>query len=183
MKRETVAENKWMGMYQILDGRPYTYASRRPVGKQHMDGGQTADAVTVIALHGEEIVFIKNNNRPVIGEPQLELPAGMIDEGETVMEAGIRELKEETGLTFNEEDNPLVIPKCFKSAGFTDESTGLLIGSCFGEPSKEFQEDNEDIDVIICGPQDLKRIIEEEGCQMSISVGIFYAIATSRYPS
>lgn len=37
--------------------------------------------------------------RPPIGSYILELPAGMVDEGEDVGAAGLRELKEETGYT------------------------------------------------------------------------------------
>ncbi len=46
----------------------------------------------------DEIVFVRQYRPPVRGYT-IELPAGLIDEGETPEEAAARELKEEAGLT------------------------------------------------------------------------------------
>ena len=56
-----------------------------------------ADGVTVIALTpGGELVMVEQWRHPV-QRVTLELPSGIIDPGETPEQAGIRELREETG--------------------------------------------------------------------------------------
>jgi ADP-ribose pyrophosphatase len=54
------------------------------------------DAVVVVAHTGEEVVFVEQY-RPVIGEHCLELPAGVVEDGESFTAAGARELREEAG--------------------------------------------------------------------------------------
>ncbi len=45
---------------------------------------------------GGRVVFVEQY-RPVIRQTQMELPAGIVEEGESYTEAGLRELEEETG--------------------------------------------------------------------------------------
>lgn len=54
------------------------------------------DAVVVIPVVDDQVVFVEQY-RPTIGEYQLELPAGLVETGESATEAGARELREETG--------------------------------------------------------------------------------------
>ena len=54
-------------------------------------------AVALLVVKDHQILFVKQF-RYGIGEETIEIPAGLIDEGETPEVAAIRELEEETGL-------------------------------------------------------------------------------------
>jgi ADP-ribose pyrophosphatase len=61
---------------------------------------ELATAVVVTAVHDGHVVFVEQY-RPTIRHEQLELPAGVVDEGESFTTAAERELREETGFRAN----------------------------------------------------------------------------------
>ena len=57
------------------------------------------DWVNVVAVTPEKRVLIVQQYRFGVGRTTLEIPAGIVERGETPEQAAIRELKEETGFT------------------------------------------------------------------------------------
>ena len=57
---------------------------------------QPVPAVGVVCFRGEEVLLIRRGQPPRLGE--WSLPGGRIEPGERVVEAALRELREETGV-------------------------------------------------------------------------------------
>ena len=57
---------------------------------------QPTPAVGVVCFRGEEVLLIRRGQPPRLGE--WSLPGGRIEPGERVVEAALRELREETGV-------------------------------------------------------------------------------------
>ncbi|MCG8635011.1 MAG: NUDIX hydrolase [Desulfobacterales bacterium] len=106
------------------------------------------DAVVIVPYHRTEkkLVLIKEFRVP-LGETQYGFPAGLVDPGESIDQAGRRELLEETGLTVTRVLK--ISPPIFSSSGMTDESISLLYAECEGEPSTADNEASEEIEVIL----------------------------------
>ncbi len=137
----------------------WTYASRSGPN----DSGDTRlnppDAVVVVPYHVTErkLVIIKEF-RVVLGGWQYGFPAGLLDPGEGVVQAGKRELFEETGLHLTRVLTRS--PAVYSSSGMTDESVSLVYAECEGTPSSAHTEDSEDIQVIMLCRRDAGRLLE-----------------------
>ena len=123
------------------------------------------DGVIIYALYGEskDRVVLIRQYRFSIGDYIYEFPAGLVDEGEDFHAAGIRELKEETGLTFHPIEVDSIYSKpYFTTIGMTDESCAAVYGTADGEISREGLEDSEDIEVVLADRNEIRRILKEE---------------------
>lgn len=125
----------------------------------------TADGVIIYSVYGEKrdkVVLVRQYRYPIDGYI-YEFPAGLVEEGEDFKEAGIRELKEETGLELQAIDVPDMYSKpFFTTIGMTDESCGTVYGYASGEPNIDGQEDSEEIQIVLADKDEVRRILKEE---------------------
>ena len=123
------------------------------------------DGIIVYSLYGEKrdrVVLVRQYRYSIDGYI-YEFPAGLVEEGEDYREAGIRELKEETGLSLELIDaDPMFEKPGFMSVGMTDESCATIYGYADGTPSKKGQEDSEEIEIVLADREEVKRILKEE---------------------
>jgi len=116
-----------------------------------------SDAVVIIPFLNNKMVVIKQY-RPPIGDYVIEHPAGLIDDGESPLEAAERELKEEVGL--ETKDSFLFSKMLYNSPGITDESVSYVISQAFGVPHTQGNESSEDIEIIIVDKLEAKKLLE-----------------------
>lgn len=81
--------------------------------------------VTILQKDAGPEILLQKQFRPPIGKVSIEIPAGLIDVGETGDQAAIRELREETGYVgeiIRSERDGIAEGVMFNSPGFTNEN-------------------------------------------------------------
>lgn len=129
------------------------------------------NAVVVVPYHKpEKKLVIIQEFRVVLGGYQYGFPAGLVDPGETVEQAGQRELFEETGLTLTKALRQS--PSVFSSSGLTDETVSLLYGECEGAPSSVNTEASEDIRVLLLSQEEAHGLLSKERARFDVKTWI-----------
>ncbi|MBR0091479.1 MAG: NUDIX hydrolase [Lachnospiraceae bacterium] len=170
-------DNKYLNLYlleaQSKTGREvrYNVASRaREVDAMKLRTRiNREDGVAVYAVYGKERdrVVLVRQYRYSIDDYIYEMPAGLCEEGEDYHVAAIREMHEETGLRFTPiKADPLFEAPRFTSVGMSDESVTTVFGYAEGEVSTRFQEDAEEIRVVLADREEVRRILREEKVAM-----------------
>ena len=143
-----------------------------------------ADGVILYGVYGEEkdrVVLVRQFRYP-IGDYIYEFPAGLVEKGEDMLEAGIREMHEETGLNFTPVDAGPYSKPFFTTVGMTDESCGTVFGYCSGTPTNINQEESEDIQVVLADREECRRILREENVAIMCAYMLMHFIATEGDP-
>ena len=187
IKKQT--DNRFLNLYELdatfRDGSraPYYVASRRKSvdALKAATHDNHADGVILYGVYGEEkdkVVLVRQFRYP-INDYVYEFPAGLVESHEDMLEAGIREMYEETGLQFT----PVQTARpFFTTIGMTDESCGTVFGYCCGDPSNAHQEGSEDIQVVLADRDECRRILKEENVAIMCAYMLMHFIASEGDP-
>ena len=185
-------ENRFLNFYEFeaihRDGRssPYYVASRAKDASQlkAVTHQNKPDGVVLYGVYGEKkdhVVLIRQYRYP-LGGYVYEFPAGLVEESEDMLQAGIREMYEETGLTFSPKDGGDYSRPFFTTIGMTDESCGTVFGYCTGEPTNCHQEASEEIQVVLADRAECRRILKEENVAIMCAYMLMHFIASEGDP-
>ena len=142
------------------------------------------DGVILYGVYGEKkdkVVLIRQYRYP-LGGFVYEFPAGLVEDGEDMLEAAKREMFEETGLTFQPKEGGSYSRPFFTTIGMTDESCGTVYGYCSGTPNALHQEASEDIQVVLADRAECRRILAEEHVAIMCAYMLMHFIASEGDP-
>lgn len=191
-KTKKLSNTPYLNFYEFeafhRDGSaaPYYVASRaKSVGQlKAVTRENKPDGVIVFGVYGEnrdKVVLIRQYRYPV-GGYVYEFPAGLVDDGEDLLTAGIREMYEETGLFFTPVEAGCRSRPFFTSVGMTDESCGTVFGYCSGEPTSAHEEASEEIQVVLANRAECRRILREENVALMCGYMLMHFIASEGDP-
>jgi NTP pyrophosphohydrolases including oxidative damage repair enzymes len=183
----------YVNLYELdarnTKGKPFSYflASRiKQVENLKINTKKNkADGVLIYSVYGEnkdKLVLVKQY-RYTIDDYIYEFPAGLVEEREDFKQAGIRELKEETGLD-------LQVVNChemyqrpqFTTIGMTDESCGTIYGYASGNPTIKGLEASEELEVVLVDRTEAARILKEEKIAIMCAYMLMHFINTTGDP-
>lgn len=188
-KIEKKVGSRFLSYYELeavhRDGSvsPYYVASRNPNpdSLKAVTHQNPPDGVAIFSLLGDKVVLIRQFRYP-IGGYIYEFPAGLVEPGEEMAQAAIREMYEETGLTFTPLPIGTYSRPFFTTVGMTDESCGTVFGHCEGTPSNNHQESSEDIQIILADRAECRRILKEENVAIMCAYMLMHFIASEGDP-
>ena len=190
VKKQT--DNRFLNMYELevshRDGKisPYYMASRidDPMQVKAVTKQNNPNGVIMYGVYGDNkdhVVLVRQYRYP-IGGYVYEFPAGLVEPGEDLTQAGVREMYEEAGLVFTPVDAGCYMKPFFTTVGMTDESCGTVFGYCSGEPTNCHQESSEDIQVVIADRAECRRILKEENLAIMCAYMLMHFIASEGDP-
>lgn len=166
---EKIKEFKYLNGYRIHyktknnTDRTWEIASRGDesrLEKELFHHHSYTDGAMVFATNAEkDKVVVLKEFRVSAGKYIYMLPAGLIDPNENIFDAAIREFKEETGLTL---EPKYVEKERYTSVGIINEKVNIVYGYFSGIPSKAYQEESEDAEILIIDKEEAIRILKEE---------------------
>ena len=191
-KIEKKTNTRFLNFYEVeaihRDGSvsPYYVSSRaREIDQlKAVTHRNDPDGVILYGVYGEkkdQVVLIRQYRYP-LGGYCYEFPAGLVEPCEDMLEAAIREMHEETGLTFVPKDAGSYSRPFFTTIGMTDESCGTVYGYCSGTPTNRHQELSEDIQVVIADREECRRILKEENVAIMCAYMLMHFIASEGDP-
>ena len=189
---EKQTHNRFLNLYEFQavrrSGRvgPYFVASRAKEIDQlkAVSRAYKPDGVILYGVYGDKkdhVVLVRQFRYP-LGDYVYEFPAGLVEAGEDMLAAGIREMYEETGLTFTPKEGGSYSRPFYTTVGMTDESCATVYGYCAGDATNLHQEESEDIQVVIADREECRRILREEHVAIMCAYMLMHFIACEGDP-
>ncbi len=176
-KIKKLTECKWVNLFDVTYSRKQNDSSwimcsrkARPI-----TDAAKADAVIIVPVintdDGWKLVVTKEF-RVAIWDYEYGFPAGLIDENEGIEQTTVRELREETGLDVAAIEH--ISSPVYSSPGLTDESCCMVMVEAKGHITDEWQEEGEDIEVLLLGADGIRELLESGKKVSAKAWGLLY---------
>jgi ADP-ribose pyrophosphatase len=134
----------------------------------------TPDWVNVVALTSDDRVVMVEQYRHGIGRVTLELPGGLIEPGESPIEAGLRELREETGFAG---DEPQLLGAVHPNpAYFTNSAHFIVVREAVAVGALQ-QDSGEDIAVRLVPLASISTLIGNGAITHAVMIAAFHLLS------
>jgi ADP-ribose pyrophosphatase len=138
-------------------------------------------AATILAITKEKKIVLVKQIRSSLEKETIEMPAGLVDEGELPVHAALRELKEETGYIA---ENAQLIKTYHPSSGYSDETVSIFFSDDLSIITEQDLDEFENINIIEVSPEEaLKMLLEDklEGSSIDIALRWYFNKIGLRY--
>ena len=162
----------YVASYELDNGKikEYEFISRdKNINKDNFGKNAPAGVGLVPFSVDKKKILLQAEFRLATNHVVYNFPAGLIDKGETALEAAKRELKEETGLELVECID--VLPPSYASQGTSDELMQIVVCTCKGQ-IKESIFAEEEIHAAWYTKEEIKKLLIE-GAYMSVRTQMF----------
>jgi ADP-ribose pyrophosphatase len=130
--------------------------------------------VNVFALTEDGKVVMVKQYRHGIRETGIELPGGVVDEGESIEEAARRELMEETGYEF---DSYEYMGKICSNPSTTNNFMHMYLAKGGRKVGEQDLDHSEEIEVLLMTIEEVKQLLKENKVHQSLHANcMFYAL-------
>lgn len=115
------------------------------------------DWVNIIAIDSDGCFLLERQWRHAAATVSTEIPAGVIEQGETPLEAAKRELAEETGCSGGEWEE---IMKLYPNPGLMNNVCHCFLARGVEKTAGQHLDDTEDLEVFTATEQEVKNMLE-----------------------
>lgn len=176
-----LTDSRWVNLFEVRferkdhGERTWLMCSRKD---KPIEEAANADAVVIVATidaAGEKKLVVTKEFRVPIWDYEYGFPAGLIDDDEDFEQTVRRELKEETGLELVRIKH--VSAPVYSSAGLTDESCYMVLVEAAGQPSNEWLDGTEDIEVLLLDIEGIRDLLASDKKIAAKAWGLLYHYA------
>ena len=155
--KEVVSDTTFLkfieGFYRLNNGKTI-----RRESVIRASGG--VDAVAIFTIDDNKEVLLVIQPRvvlPTLDKVDIELPAGYIEDGEDIIDAALRELKEETGYVCKEAS---IIDKYFPSLGYCGEKIYIVLAFGCTKESEQSLDNDEFVNYIKVNIREFRYLLD-----------------------
>lgn len=131
-----------------------------------------ARGVGIVAINDDKEIYLIKQFRKPIEKVIYEIPAGLVENGESLINAAIRESQEEIGMRPN---NITLLTEAYASPGFTDEIYSIFLAKDLVEDKLDLDDTEELVSFKIPLKKAIEMVENFEIVDAKSIIGILYA--------